>query len=497
MRYHCIIPLLFATCSLGEEAKDDLLSFMNGDQLHGHFAGITADSSLLWKRDDVGDDVKFKSSELRRVVLRGGEPVTSLRNFSHIGTVNGDRIPGEIRELDDKRVLIDTEYGGILEFPRDQVGLLAPSPMGGRVLYHGPFDPEQWSMINLGHPDGMPAPPKEAEKDDGVPRWKHAGSAWYWQNKESGTALVRKTGLPDRAVLRFDISWKSRLSLAIGFHSDFKKPEKPENDDEPVGAVLPNGSSSVSLPGLFGNSYVLHLYSSYVMLYRTSFDDDGNARLDRVQSSSTSLRLGDSGKASVEIRCNRLSGEIVLFVDGEFVSQWSELDGAFGEGNGYVGKGEGFGFVSQSNDASVRISEIIVAEWNGMPDSARSLQVDDADIVLLANGTDRFSGKVTGLHDGVLKLEGRFGNFEFPVAEIAEVRFARSRLAEVEENPSDELRVRFHPIGRISGKALGGDAGMLRMKSASAGDIDVKLESAIMLELRESNSFLDDWDDEF
>ena len=496
MRTYPFISFLLATCCLGAETKEDLLSFVNGDQLHGHFSGIAADSSLLWKRDDVGGEVKFKSSELRRVVLRGGEPIATLRNFSHIGTVNGDRIPGQIRELDDKRVLIDTEYGGMLEFPRDQVGLLAPSPLGGRVLYHGPFDAEQWSMIDLEHPDGIPDAPKEDEKNDDIPRWKHSGAAWYWQNEKTGTALVRKAGIPDRAVLRFDISWKSRLSLAIAFHADFKKPDKIDKDDQ-VGAVLPSGGRSVSLPGLFGNSYVLHLYSNYVMLYRTSFDDAGRPKLDRVQMSNSSLRLGDTGKATVEIRCNRLSGEIKLFVDGEFAAQWSELEGVFDNLSGYAGKGDGFGFVSQSEDSSVRISEILVAEWNGMPDSARSMQVDDADIVLLANGTDRFSGKVIGLHDGLLKFEGRFGDFEFPIAEIAEVRFAKAGLAEVEKNPSDELSIRFHPIGRISGKPLGGDSGNLRIKNASAGEIDIKLESAVMMDFRETDSFLDDWDDEF
>jgi hypothetical protein len=35
------------------------------------------------------------------------------------------------------------------------------------------------------------------------------------------------------------------------------------------------------------------------------------------------------------------------------------------------------------------------------------------------------------------------------------------------------------------------------MSNASGGEMDVKLDSAVMLEFRESDSFLDDWDDEF
>jgi hypothetical protein len=214
-----------------------------------------------------------------------------------------------------------------------------------------------------------------------------------------------------------------------------------------------------------------------------------------VQTTNSNLRLGDSGSATVEIRCNRPTGEISLFIDGEFVVQWSEVAG--GGDEGYAGKGEGFGFLVQSEESPVRISEVVVAEWNGMPDAARSMQVDDADIVLLSNGTDRFSGKVTGLGDGKLKLEGRYGDFEFPIEEIAEVRFAKSGIAELPEAPSEEVTIRLHPLGRISGRPLAGDPGNLRILNGAAGEIDIDLSSAVMLEFQKTESFLDDWDAEF
>ncbi len=503
MRY-LTLTLAFATASFlpGEETRQDLLSFANGDQLHGRLSGIAAGPSIQWKRDDVGEEVKFKSSELRRIVLRGGRPVNSIEGFSHVGTSNGDRIPGVVMEMDDKRLVLDTKFGGMIQIPRDQVGMLAPNPLGGRVLYHGPYDPEEWVMIDNKHPEGIPALKVDEEKK--MPAWKHSGSAWYWKNKEIGTALVRKAGMPDRAILRFDIAWKSRLSCAIAFHSNFKQaaPEVAEEGADEIQAqdrVIMAGRviNSASLPDIFGDSYVLQLYSNYVMLHRTSFDADGRPRLDRVQTTNSSMRLGDSGSATVEIRCNRPTGEISLFIDGEFVVQWSEVAGGENEGGGYAGKGEGFGFLVQSEDSPVRISEVVVAEWNGMPDAARSLQVDDADIVLLSNGTDRFSGKVTGLRDGKLKLEGRYGDFEFPLNEIAEVRFAKSRIAEAPDAASDEIKTRLYPLGRISGRPLAGDAANLRILNGAAGEIDINLDYAVMLEFQATESFLDDWDAEF
>jgi len=497
MRFRQFILLLLATPCLGAEDRDDMLRFDNGDQLHGRFTGMGAGPSVLWKRDDISDEVKFDSADLRQIVLRGGRPATALTSLSHIGTINGDRIPGIIRTLDDKHVTIETEFAGMLEFPRDQVGLLAPNPLGGRVLYNGPFDASEWRNISYEHPEGLPEEKEDAKPDDNFPRWEFSGSAWYWQNENIGSALVRKTGMPDRAILQFDLAWKNRLSMAIAFHSDFTRPAADKDEAQQNQANL--AGQPASLPSLFGNSYVIQLYANYVRLFRTSFDEEGRPRMDPVQTANGNMRLGESGNARIELRANRLTGEIVLFIDGEFVIQWSELNlgGGVPAADGYAGKGNGFGFVVQAENSPARISEVVVAEWNGMPDAARSLQVDDADIVLLNNGTDRFAGKVTELRDGKLKLESRYGDFAFPMEDVAEVRFAKSRLAEKQEDASASLKVRLYPMGRISGQPLGGDDKHLRIINAAAGEMNMRLDSAVMLELHSTDSFLDDWDTDF
>ena len=503
------VVFLIAAClgSLGllhAEDTRDLLTFENGDQLHGRYGGMAAGASVLWERDDTAGQVKYASDALRRIILRGGKPIKPLRTLSHVGTLNGDRIPGEVRFMDADRVVIDTAFAGPMEIPRQRVGLLAPNPLGGRSLYHGPYDPEEWLLVNPGRLDGVPVTSVESGKEDATPVWRHSGSAWYWDGKGHGTAIVRKAGMSDRSLLRFDIAWKNRLSCTIGFHADFQRPQAMEQDlkekerDPFVGAGgrMMNHSS---FPEIFGASYVMQIYSNYVMLYRCSFDAEGLPRADRLQASSSSLRLGDSGSATVELRCNRVSGEIMLFVNDQFVVQWSELAEpvAAGQGPGYAGKGEGFGFLVQSEDSPMRVSNVIVAEWNGMPDAARSLQAEDTDIVLLSNGTDRFSGKVTGLSGGKLHLEGRYGDFEFPISEVAEVRFAKTADVPPPAVESGDVKVRMHPIGRITGKPSGGDSDTLRLRSSEGGEIEVDLDYAAMLDFYGMESYLDDWDEEF
>ncbi len=504
---HLVISWISGVTLLTAAEPSDLLRFSNGDQLHGRFQGIQPGPQAVWRHDDVAAPVDFKTSRLRHIVLRGGRPLKPLSSLSHVALVNGDRLPGTITGMDAETITLETSCAGVLKIPRDQVAMLAPSPLGGRLQYHGPFLEDEWKMSHASFPDGMPSVTPGAEKKAGDPknqpgRWIFSGSAWYWPGKRSGTALLRENAMPDRSILRFDLAWKSRLAIAVGFHSDFVKP-KPPGEPAPD-AQIPHqrprrfapGDSTI-LPMVFGNSYVLQIFSTHMMLFRTTVNEDGGPSVERVQINGNSIRLGDSGKATLEIRSNRQTGEISLFINGEFIVQWNEGGTDSREPDGYAGKGNGFGFVVQTEDSSVKISDIMVGEWNGMPDSARSLQVDEQDIVLLANGTDRFSGKVDAFSDGKLSLSGKYGRFEIRLDDIAEIRFARNRLAKKAETASDNLTVKFSPLGLVSGRPLAGAADSIRLLHPVCGEIDLKLESAVMLDFQPSTNLIDDWDAEF
>jgi hypothetical protein len=482
-----------------EPPRQDLLRFSNGDQLHGRFAGIGTGSKISWERKDVSGAIELSSSEVRQVVLNGGRPKKSMVSLSCVTLVDGDRIPGVLKSLDDTSVVLETSFAGIVTLPRDRVAMVAPSPLGGRLIYHGPYEGEEWSVVNMSALDGVPAESAGQDvKDDPTKpgNWKFSGSAWYWEGGRPGSALVRKEGMPDRSVLRFNLAWKNRMSLAFAFHADFKRPAA--GGDEAVGNAPANpfSADASSFPKLFGSSYILQMSGNSVLLYRAGFEKDGKPSVEAIRSNSYSARLGETDNVAVELRCNRQSGEISLFINDEFFGQWSE--GPSGAGTStYSGKGGGFGYMVQSMDSPVRISDIVMAEWNGMPDSARSLQVEDQDIVLLANGTDRFSGKITGFKEGVIQLDGRYGAFRFPLNDLAEIRFARGRLAKPLEATAGEMTIHFAPLGRVSGRPIEGSASQLRLATPSAGEWNVDLAPATILDFNPSNSFLDDWDDQF
>jgi hypothetical protein len=552
----CIILLAGLPWLLGAappQPRQDLLRFVNGDQLHGAFQGIKEGMVAVWQREDLTKPGEFKSAQIQKIILRAGRPAKSNETLAHVALINGDRIPGTLIALDEETVTVETTFAGVLRIPRKLVGMVAPVPLGGRVLYHGPYSEDGWLMINPNFPEGIPAPsptaagdqdkgaeevaeedadqdpaaadqpaveedpaaPEEAgegedqgtAKEAAIPRWDFSGAAWYWNEKQGSTALVRKSGMTDRSILRFNLAWRNRLMLCLAFHADFARPPKAAAGDEGEEAkareeakkrMMMNGigpGDTSSYPQMFGKSYVLQINSGYAILLRCGFDDKGNPTMERLQVNNPSIRLSETGSATFELRCDRLKGTILLYVDGEFSMQWSEP--GIAEDGGYAGRGGGIGFVTQMENSPVRVSEVAIAEWNGMPDSARSMQVDDQDIVLLANGTDRFSGKVTGFQNDKLRLQGKFGTFNFPLEEIAELRFAANSLSKAEESNDERIIVRLDPIGNISGRPLSGDAGSLKLLSPYAGEITLKLESAVILDFQPSNNFLDDWDPQF
>lgn len=533
------LPGLLAAAPL--QPRQDMLRFVNGDQLHGSFQGIKEGGVVVWQRADLVAAGEFKSTEIQKVVLRAGRPEKSNQSLAHVALVNGNRIPGTLIELNDETLSVETSFAGVMHIPRKQVGMVAPVPLGGRVLYHGPYSEDGWLMTHPSFPDGIPAPSPATDKDkdkdkdkdrvedeDGkavaevakegedeklgkeeqriaLLRWEFSGDAWYWNKKQGSTALVRKDVMAERSILRFKLAWRNHLMLCLAFHADFARPPKPAAKNEgkeqakaDVRRLMLNRQGSgdtSSFPQLFGNSYVLQINSGYAILMRSGYDADGKPILERLQMNNPSIRLPESGAATLELRCDRPKGVISLYVDGDFAMQWSEPSGA--EEGGYAGKGGGIGFLVQMENSPVRISDIVIAEWNGMLDSARSMQVNEQDIVLLANGTDRFSGKVTGYQDGKLGLRGKFGDFHFPLGEIAEVRFATNSLDKPEEMIGPKVIVRLDPIGHIYGKLLSGDAKALKLSTPYAGNINLKLESAIILDFQPSNNLLDDWDPQF
>ena len=504
-----IITSLFVTCIAAQEEAADHLRFTNGDQLQGHFAGIDANGKISWERPDIAKPIELQREKVRQIVLRGARALSPMSDPCHVTLINGDRIPGKVVAADENEFTLETTAAGVLTLPRDTVASIAPNPFGGRLLYAGPFDEKGWNIVRAesagadgddpfaGNLPGLPRKKKE-KIDPDAPSWAHAGTAWY--SRSGMDAITYDAGMPDRSILRFRLGWRSRPSISVAFHADLDKPapaEKEEAEDH-------RGSfgGPAHFARLFGSAYVLGFNPGYVRLQRTWFDEEGNPKISQVRVGSTTIRLPDTGEALFEIRCDRKEGSVAVYIDGEFALQWSTAggdnedneDGA--KGNAYMAPGGAFGFHVQGGSSQVRISDIVVAEWNGMTDSARSMESETQDIVLLTNGTDRFSGNIRGIEDGKVEIDSKYAGLKVPLAEVAEIHFARTGRRKLDESPASEVTVHLQPVGRISGSPILAADGRILLENRLAGQVDLDLAPAVVLEFQSAGGFLDEWDDD-
>lgn len=489
-----LLALAIGCSALAQEQSDDLLRFANGDLIHGKFAGVENGPRLMWKRDDLPTPVAFETSKLRHLVLAGGKPTQALGSPSSVVLVNGDLLPGRVIKLSDTSLTLETDFAGTLEIPRSSIAQINPNPHGGKLCYSGPFDSDSWRMP--ADPNAKPPTPDDGEEDmqrnpfmpsrprppvnkpqKGEP-WLFSGASFY---SNSTQPLLRDVNMPDRARLRFEITWRGRLNLTVGFHADFKSGKNTEPQQ-------PQFRGQQNFPQVFGNAYVLTLYSSYAQLWRSGFDADGNPLSpERIQVGNAGLNLPESGSATLELRCDRKARTIALYVNDEFALQWDEPE------DSYAGKGSGIGFICPSGSNQLRISEILVTSWNGMSDSARSMDSPDHDIVLLVNGTDRFSGTVRQIDSGTVAITGSYAEMRIPLSEIAEIHFAKKNRQQASEPNAKQTAIKFFPVGRVTGQLLSSKSGTLGLNSPILGNLEINMAYPVMFDFSGTTSFIDDW----
>jgi len=558
MRTFLIRCGLIATSSFASVASaqsTDLLRFSNGDQLHGSFLGISENYAITWKRDDLGEAMTLKTENIRHIILQNHAPQQAPSDFAYISLNNGDQIPGNVVALDDKNVQIESQTVGDISLPTSAVAAICPNPFGGKLLYVGPFSPDQWEVTNykgnsnrsnqagvevrvLGGGGKIApaqlqqllkgakvqvqgadaeAPQKDEKKDDKKkdeekldPSWKHLGSAWYHLNGLD--PLIRKECMAERTLLRFRLAWRERLSANIAFHADFAKPpaadekdEKKKNAAKPqnAGIQIFNNSSQTQAAS-FGNALVLNLYQTYFSLSRCGYDAEGNAFSQPLTRGQSNVQLPDTGEASIEIRSDRSKGLIMLFIDGKYAAQWEQvelLDDADDEAEDPASPqqaplGNGFGIQCQNSNSPMRLSDVVIAEWNGIQDSAYSMTHEERDIVLLANGTDRYSGKISRIENGIAYLKSTLSDLEIPLTDIAEIVFAKKSSESSEEPVAGTVTARFYPVGKISGMPMKSSDKLLEINHPSAKNLSIRLERAIALEFNDDSPFLEVMDEQ-
>ena len=527
-----------------EEEAADFLRFKNGDTLHGKYIGLDEGPIVQWKSSEAEQPIPFETNNLRKLSLNNGRSTKPLTDVGLVVLNNGDRIPGELIAMGEDSVTMQTQFAGLLTIPRNAVKTLLPNRHGGDVLYAGPFNDQNWEVPGTRAPKEGEKPEEEKEDngkgeirasvtwgevgpekgDDELEKpWIYGGASWL---SNSASVLRLDTELPDMVSIRFRLAWKAPLNATMALFADFKRPyREPEakvrrvakklGDDELL-PELEEGAAKIEVeegeakeeeaevqfedimevgPGnneaeTYGTGYLVSVLSSYSRLVRLGFDEKKKGQKHSFPNSAGRLNMGDLYAAEFEIRADRLKGSFSLFVDGDFYYEWQDLAEPLDDSKRYFA-------ISTGGKSRIRISDVVISEWNGMPDSARSMKTEERDVLLLANGTDRISGKILTMEEDVFQVESDYGTFQIPAHEVTDIQLASNGLVEAPDPTGDEILVSLQPNGLITMTPQQGLRENLSGQHGVLGEITLDLNYAYLLEFDPIGSIFDNWDDEF
>ncbi|NDC79181.1 MAG: hypothetical protein EBZ67_15115 [Chitinophagia bacterium] len=108
---------------------------------------------------------------------------------------------------------------------------------------------------------------------------------------------------------------------------------------------------------------------------RCGYDTTGTPIAQRMAHTQSNVQLPDSGEATIEIRSDRNKGLLMLFINGQYAAQWEELDpllhnGEKADDNANMPLGNGFAIQATNGNTPLRLSDMVIIEWNGIKDSA-------------------------------------------------------------------------------------------------------------------------------
>jgi len=346
MRTSLIAGLTMA--SLTATRANDQVSLKNGDLFFGKVIALTGGLIEL-QTPHSESPLKIVNEDLIRLNFSGANAESKAteelpKNSQELFLRNGDSIPGEVVGLTSTHLSFQTWFTGLLEIPREQIDSVFFGVTPQRNVFRGPVGIEGWSQGNNG-------------------RWRY----------EDGTLTSRDKGfigrdlqLPKNFIFSTEISWESSPNIRIHLCT-----EDPEPQDD--------GTS---------NSYLLNMNSGGIQVKRVMPAGARGPKFQTLITSSQNLQNMSSKSCQIELRVDRTTKILQLYLDGE----------KLGQGVDPTESPEGSSLLLESlssGSSDNNVSKIMVHEWDTTTQLLRRepRAEDELDTLSVDDG-DRFSGEI-------------------------------------------------------------------------------------------------------
>lgn len=347
MRHPFIAALTLASCFLAK--ADDEINLKNGD----HFVGkVIALKDGLIELQSAHSDTPLKILNDDLVQLNfannGTGPEESAdfpKNSQKIMLRNGDVFPGEVVGLSGTHLSFKTWFTGQLEIKREQIDSVFFGVTPQRNLYRGPRGIDSWTQAN--------------------------SNIWRFDNgslsSRSKGVIGRDFKLTENFVFSANIGWMNSPTMRIHLCAE------SESVDEEDG---------------IGSSYLIYVTSKGIEVKRSMPKDSPGANYMTLITHTANLRDSDSKFINLELRVDRTTGILQLYVDGNKLQQG--IDTAPRPEGGCIR----FESLSSGNNDTI-VRNLSVNEWDATTQrmSLEPRAEDTSDTLSIDEG-DRFSGQI-------------------------------------------------------------------------------------------------------
>lgn len=338
-------------------------------------------------------------------------------------------LQGQLDELTEKSLTLSTDYAGSLTVDRSLVKSISITN-STTSLYTGPKSIEEWNAFG----------------EAGT--WKFSNSSLI--SNASRGSIAQDVGLPDKALLTFNLSWKVRPGLSLYLFADKADDEQPSS------------------------YYEIRLNSNYMYMQKST-PLDSSRQLAKMPNTQLSF---DSQSAEVAIYMDKNKGIFHVFVNGEKTYTFTD----------HSPSPEGFGssiFFRNDNESRMLIKEIQVENWtNAIPteedQKAYSKLSGEGQKILLANG-DAVIGQIGEISNGLLSIETKYTPLKIPLAGVRDLH-----LPPVEENhpkaERNDIKAYFHDGGWVMIDVVKIDNSQIRGKNKAIGPCEFDIRAFKKLE---------------
>ncbi len=373
-RIFALLSVLFLFNGLSLSAADakSELQLFDGTSLHGELLGLQLDQGLIWKHPAVHDPIIFRPNNLASIRLPADQgPPESFQPTSKFRFKNGDEIFGNLLSMKDGQFEFETWFAGRIKAHQESLEAIGFSAGGFRVIYEGPTSLDGWTVGKNSRP------------------WKYEDGALVAKGPD---ILGRNFSLKTSSNLEFDLTWSAAFSLTLTLYAQ-----------------------TIDRFDYSANAYIIYIGQGGLTLQRVTAGQGaillGNAQLPTMLTKNTSR---------FEIRSNIEDGSIGITVDGVPAGRWKDS-------SGFVAKGGGIVFYSQTDGPELKLSKMRLTALDGRfePETGTNAPATN-DVVFLAN-KDRVTGKIEGIHDGKVKVLTRSTHLEIPMGRVVQMVLAKSQ----------------------------------------------------------------------